>query len=305
MKTNAGLVVVSIAALLTASGTSEADTKYFTGDAGPSWHANGNWLTGSCAGSPSTEPTSADDVVICPNVTPQITGAAVAKTVNGGQIDIAPDGADATLTLGSSSASELQSNAGMTLFEDTDCTPGVNCGVARVVITAADHAFVGGFGRIIEGQDNLAEIVIGAGLTLRNTARVVGRLKIVSGTNGEFLHNGKVTAAGTNGQLVVAPYILTCPAGVWAAAGGGTLEFSAAIDTVTSAFAGDFSFTDGSEANSKIVINRQFVTLGRLQSIDFGTLVVNESFTMGSEGFGADFDGGTIIVAADRLFRHH
>ncbi|HEY3243476.1 MAG TPA: hypothetical protein VGM03_08995, partial [Phycisphaerae bacterium] len=261
------------------------------------------WTLDGCAGTnhPSAPPTANDDVVICSGKTAQVTDtSAVARTVtnNGTAIEVTPPSStqDATLTLGSGSTN-LSSYMGTTKLMNAGSGSSHKATLALVSIT---HTFESG---TVRGFADLAEINIAASIALINKDSIRGQLTITSGSGGNFDNQGTVWGDVSGGTILIKPYELTDnDLANWSTINGGKLKFDSSINTVNS-LEGNFFMLAGSGVN-EIQINKAITTSGLL-SLDNGNLKVNENFTAGSSGHPLDFHGGTIDVAAGKLFTHY
>lgn len=177
------------------------------------WSGDNIWYTEPCdeePGEDAGEPSASEDATICPDVVVTVCNAlGVAKTVTlegpsnptgSTRIDIDPEAADATLTLGSGESpltSTLNSNTKIRLRAHAS-------NIATLRFVAANHtvARVNGSGDIV-GYDDDARIVID-GVALTSQVNIKGCLDIMDGTSaGSFINQGSVIA-NASGTLDIA-----------------------------------------------------------------------------------------------------
>ncbi len=313
------VTIAVIALLVLPCGKADATTYYFTGAAANDlWTNQDNWSTTSCSsGVANALPTANDDVVVCEDVTAEVTNtnsisSAYARTVtvqSGGHINIQPTSSfAATLTLGSGSSllTSTLSTAGIVLKDAVGSS-----NKATLAFVSADHTLVTEGGTTnVSGEDNLAEITIADDTTLTaDRILIQGALKIIG--DGKFVSEGSVVESINEGQLLlVQPYELDDLVAaddrepIWRIYGAGTLQFGSGISVVTGgSLVGDFFI--GGDPLGTIIVDEPLTTAGMLDLSSGGTLVVNQSLTIGSSGNASSIGAGTIEVAANKTFTCH
>ena len=275
-----------------------ANAEKFFNPSGPSANWDDNvWNSTSCSTSGSEgPPASTEAATICDGHVAQVddTGDEALRVTlesptgeNPTRIDIDPDAANATLTLGSGEialTSTIEADSEIRLMDD----PSEGTNVARLKFVDVDH-LVTGAGEIV-GQDSLAVIDVppDAGDELESRVTIKGALKI-SGA-GDFLNNGTVLAnlaGGTLDMLVSGTLYDTCIA---SAVTNSNYRWGVNHATATLRFNQDLNDSDSNDLFGHFWVNAGVLRMGTDSPADDIDLAVRRDLL---------HEGGSIVVGTN------
>ena len=304
-----------------------------TGD----WDAQSSWSNVECGGDEGTGyPVAGDTATVCVGNTinladdEEIKVLDVAGTLNTSSqtLTISQSGADLNIT--GSGVMNIDDN-GMVLITgggtghsiETDARLNLLASGSILRITTSSPVAIGGLGAIV-GSDDAASIEIGyqsggsTPVVFTSEITIRGHLVIddVSGESGSFTNEGTVEAdaSGTLKVAVAGTLADGTNADRWkVTANGAKLKFDSTIGVI-STLDGNFIMPIG-DSTSEMILDRELATNGRLQ-ISSGVAGVVRINPNGDNTvtFDADYatdpnpldmQGGTIEVAAGKMFTHN